>query len=101
MAHRVRSGAEVLSVGCGPGVILREISELDGSVRATGIAVSADRVEEAKRRNRGIPQLNFVRGDAQAMEVASNSFELVYSRMLLEYLKDKERAVRAMARACK
>src|SRR5438552_2591502 len=101
MAHRVRSGAEVLSVGCGPGVILREISALDPSVRATGIDVSADRVAEAKRRNRGIPQLNFVRGDAQAMEFASNSFDLVYSRMLLEYLKDKERAVREMARVCK
>src|SRR6266550_5338695 len=101
MAHRVRAGAEVLSVGCGPGVILREISALNPSVRATGIDVSADRVEEAKRRNRGIPQLKFVRGDAQAMEFASNSFDLVYSRMLLEYLKDKERAVREMARVCK
>ena len=101
MAHRVRAGAKVLSVGCGPGVILREISALDGSVRGTGIDVSADRVEEAKQRNRGIPQLNFVRGDAQAIEFASNSFDLVYSRMLLEYLKDKERAVREMARVCK
>ena len=52
LAHRVRAGAEILSVGCGPGVILREISALDASVRATGIDVSADRVEEAKRRNR-------------------------------------------------
>src|SRR5438034_3602421 len=101
MAHRVRSGAEVLSVGCGPGVILREISALDPSVRATGIDVSADRVEEAKRRNRGIPQLNFVRGDARAMEFASDSFDLVYSRMLLEHLKDKEGAVRERARVCK
>jgi len=101
MAHRVREGAEVLSVGCGPGVILREVSALDASVRATGIDISADRVEEAKQRNRGVPQLNFVRGDAQAMDFASNSFDLVYSRMLLEYLKDKERAVSEMVRVCK
>jgi ubiquinone/menaquinone biosynthesis C-methylase UbiE len=101
MAHRVRAGAEVLSVGCGPGVILREVSALDASVRATGIDISADRVEEAKQRNRGVPQLNFVRGDAQAMDFASNSFDLVYSRMLLEYLKDKERAVSEMVRVCK
>lgn len=101
MVHRVRAGAEVLSVGCGPGVILREVSALDASVRATGIDISANRVEEAKQRNRGVPQLNFVRGDAQAMDFASNSFDLVYSRMLLEYLKDKERAVREMVRVCK
>ena len=73
IAHRVRAGAEILSVGCGPGVILREISALDASVRGTGIDVSADRVEEAKQRNRGIPQLNFVRGDAQAMEIGRAS----------------------------
>jgi len=101
LAHRVCPGAEVLSVGCGPGVILREVSALDGSIRATGIDVSSERVQEAKQKNRGIPQVNFVRGDAQAMEFPSDRFDLVYSRMLLEYLKDKEGAVREMARVCK
>ena len=101
LAHRVQAGAEVLSVGCGPGVILREVSRLHGSIRATGIDVSAERVQEAKRKNRGIPQVDFVRGDAQAMEFPSDRFDLVYSRMLLEYLKDKEGAVREMARVCK
>jgi len=101
LAHRVQAGAEVLSVGCGPGVILREVSALDGSIRATGIDVSAERVREAKQKNRGIPQVDFVCGDAQAMEFPSDRFDLVYSRMLLEYLKDKEGAVREMARVCK
>jgi len=101
LAHRVHPGAEVLSVGCGPGVILRELCALDGSIRATGIDVSADRVKEAKQKNHGIPQLDFVRGDAQAMELPSDRFDLVYSRMLLEYLQDKESAVREMTRVCK
>jgi len=101
LAHRVRKGAEILSVGCGPGVILREVCALDASIRATGIDVSADRVREAKEKNRGISQLDFVRGNAQAMELPSDRFDLVYSRMLLEYLKDKEGAVREMARVCK
>ncbi len=101
LAHRVQAGAEVLSVGCGPGVILREVSALDGSIRATGIDVSAERVREAKQKNRGIPQVEFVRGDAQAMQFPSDRFDLVYSRMLLEYLKDKEGAVREMVRVCK
>jgi len=42
LAHRVRSGAQVLSVGCGPGVILSAVTELDSSIRATGIDISAD-----------------------------------------------------------
>lgn len=101
LAHRVRPSAEVLSVGCGPGVILHEVSELHPSIRATGIDVSADRVQEAIQRNRENPRLKFVRGDAQAMSFPSGSFDLVYTRMLLQYLRDKEKAVAEMARVCK
>jgi ubiquinone/menaquinone biosynthesis C-methylase UbiE len=101
LAGRIRAGAEVLSVGCGPGVILRDVCALDASIRATGLDISDERVREAKERNRENAQAIFVRGDAQAMDFASNSFDLVYSRMLLEYLKEKESAVREMARVCK
>ena len=101
VARRIRAGAKVLSVGCGPGVILREVCTLDASIRATGLDISEERVREAKQKNRENAQANFVRGDAQAMDFASNSFDLVYSRMLLEYLKDKEGAVNEMVRVCK
>ena len=101
VAGRIRANAQVLSVGCGPGVILREVCALDRSIRATGVDISDERVQEAKRKNRENSQANFVRGDAQVMDFASNSFDFVYSRMLMEYLKDKESAVREMARVCK
>jgi ubiquinone/menaquinone biosynthesis C-methylase UbiE len=101
LAGRIHGGAEILSVGCGPGVILRQVCGLNASIRATGLDISAERVQEAKERNRGNAQANFVRGDAQAMDFASNSFDLVYARMLMEYLKDKEGAVKEMVRVCK
>ena len=101
LAQRVRAGMEVLCVGCGPGSILREIAALDGSIKGTGIDISAERIEEAKRRNRGNSQLNFVREDAQVLSFPAERFDVVYSRMLLEYLRDKEGAVREMARVCK
>jgi len=101
LAHRIRAGAQVLSVGCGPGVIIRELCTLDPSIQATGLDISDERVQEAKGRNLENAQANFVRGDAQAMDFASNRFDLVYSRMLMEYLKDKESAVKEMVRVCK
>jgi SAM-dependent methyltransferase len=52
-------------------------------------------------RNRENPGVQFVCGDAQSLEFHSNSFDLVYCRMLLQYLKEKERAVCEMARVCK
>src|ERR1700752_2273675 len=101
LAHRVCPGAEVLSVGCGPGVILRSVANLNSSIKATGIDISAERLRQAMEKNRGNSRLQFVRGNAESMEFPSNRFDLVYSRMLLEYLKDKERAVKEMARVCK
>ena len=101
LAHRVCPSAEVLSVGCGPGVILRAVANLDPSIRATGIDISGDRLQQAAEKNRENTRVQFVCGDAQSLEFQSNSFDLVYCRMLLQYLKEKERAVREMARVCK
>ncbi len=101
LAHRVCPSAVVLSVGCGPGVILRAVTSLDSSIRATGIDVSEPRLQQAMENNRRNSRVQFVCGDAQSMEFQSNSFDLVYCRMLLQYLKEKERAVSEMARVCK
>jgi ubiquinone/menaquinone biosynthesis C-methylase UbiE len=101
LAHRVRPGAEVLSVGCGPGVILREVCALDSLIKGTGIDISAERVQEAIRANPANSPVQFVRGDAHAMQFPSDSFDLVYSRMLFEYLHDKEQAATEMVRVCR
>jgi SAM-dependent methyltransferase len=101
LAHRICPAAEILSVGCGPGVILRAVTQLDSSIRATGIDVSENRLQQARERNRENSRVKFVCGDARSMEFRSDSFDLVYCRMLLQYLKEKERAVSEMARVCK
>lgn len=101
MAGHIEPGMEVLSVGDGPGVILGAICDLHPSVRGTGIDISPDRIEEAKRKNRDNPRAQFVCGDAQALQFPTGSFDVVYCRMLLEYLREKERAVAEMVRVCK
>lgn len=101
LAHRIRPHSEVLSVGCGPGVILQAVTALHSSIRGTGIDISPNRIEDAIQRAGGNSRLHFVAGDAQAMRFASNTFDLVYSRMLLEYLRKKEAAVAEMVRVCK
>lgn len=101
LAHCVRPRSEVLSVGCGPGVILNAVSNLHPSVKATGLDISLDRIHQAIERNRDNPRLRFVCGDAEAMEFPADSFDLVYTRMLLQYLRDKETAIHEMVRVCK
>jgi ubiquinone/menaquinone biosynthesis C-methylase UbiE len=101
LANHLRAGAEVLSVGCGPASILRAACAWHPSVRGTGIDISAARIEEAVQRGCGNPQLKFVCGNAHAMPFESNRFDLIYCRMLLQYLQEKERAVAEMARVCR
>lgn len=101
LANRVCPGAEVLSVGCGPGVILAAVAATDSSIKATGVDISAERVQQAIQRNQGNPRMQFVCGDAQGMEFPSNRFDLVYCRMLMQYLREKEKAVAEMTRVCK
>src|SRR3954468_6547742 len=101
VAQRLAPGFEVLSVGCGPGLMLREIAKLDPSIRGTGIDISPSRVQAAREKNHGNQQLKFMCGDAQEMRLARNSFDFVYSRMLLQYLPKKEQALDELVRVCK
>lgn len=101
IARHVAPGTEVLSVGCGPAVILGAICALHPSVSGTGIDISSDRVDEATQRNRANPRIRIVRGDAQAMQFPAHSFDIVYCRMLMQYLQNKERAVAELARVCR
>jgi ubiquinone/menaquinone biosynthesis C-methylase UbiE len=101
LAHHLRPGAKVLSVGCGPGVILHAACASQSSIQGTGIDVSDERVQQATHKYSSHPDLRFVSGDAHAMPFPSDSFDLVYSRMLFEYLADKERAAAELVRVCR
>jgi len=101
IAGHLTKGMEVLCIGCGPGVLLQAICDAYPSVRGTGIDISRERVQEAIRKNADNPRTRFVCGDAHAMQFPACSFDLVYCRMLLQYLRDKERAVQEMVRVCK
>lgn len=101
LAPHLKAHAQVLSVGCGPGVILQALAASDPSIQGTGIDISPQRIEQALEKNRSHTRLRFVPGDAHALPFPSNSFDLVYSRMLFEYLADKKQAAEEMVRVCR
>ena len=94
-------GAHVLDVGCGPGRILRVTASAHR--RAAAPASISGRPASARRERTmpAIARLQFVRGDVQELEFESGTFDVVYSRMLLQYVPDKEKAVGEMVRVCK
>jgi len=90
----------LLSVGCGPGVFLRELAQSHPDIEIVGLDQSTDRVEQAKQRFRGLPNAHAYVGDAMDIPFEAERFDLVFCRFLLEYLPDKQLAVREMARVC-
>lgn len=93
--------SRLLSVGCGPGVFLPEVAEAHPEMEVVGIDISARRVRDAQERFRGLPNAHAHQGDAMALPLEENSFDLVFCRFLMEYLPDKPLAVREMMRVCK
>lgn len=94
-------GAQVLDVGCGPGTILGAATATERRTRGTGVDLGPVRIRQAREKNAGNPRLQFFRGDVQELQFGSGTFDLVYSRMLLQYVPDKEKAVSEMVRVCK
>jgi SAM-dependent methyltransferase len=94
-------GAQVLDVGCGPGTILRAAASTARRARGVGIDVGPVRIRLAQDKNADKRSVEFVRGDVQELQFGSGTFDVVYSRMLLQYVPDKEKAVGEMVRVCK
>lgn len=101
LSGHLKPGMDVLSVGCGPGVILQAVCSKHSSIHGRGIDVSADRVQQAIEKHSPNTRLAFVQADAHAMPFRAGSFDLVYSRMLFEYLAKKDQAMAEMVRVCR
>jgi SAM-dependent methyltransferase len=89
-----------LSVGCGPGVFLRELANSYPMMNVVGVDVSPSRVRDAAQRLSGLSNARVHVGDAMSLPFDAGSFDLVFSRFLLEYVPDKRGAVGEMARVC-
>jgi SAM-dependent methyltransferase len=100
LESRLQGVRSVLSVGCGPGVFLRELAECHPEIEVVGVDASPTRVRDAELRLSGLPNAHVRVGDALALPFETGAFDLVFSRFLLEYLPDKQAAVREMVRVC-
>lgn len=92
-AARVGAGAAVLDVACGPGYV----AEAARALRAcpTGVDFSPEMIRLARSRSRDIP---FHEGDAQSLDFADRSFDVVVMNFGVLHLSRPEAAFAEAAR---
>ena len=97
-ALRIGPGDRVLDVACGPGTLALEAARL-GAAQVTGIDFSAEMVALAQREGAGQGAVEFIEGDATALPVLSESFDVVASVFGIIFAPTPRRAVAEMHRA--
>jgi ubiquinone/menaquinone biosynthesis C-methylase UbiE len=84
-------GARVLEVGCGTGLILREVART--AAQATGIDLSPGMLAQARARG-----LDVHEAPATALPFPDGAFDMAYSVKVLAHVEDIARALAEMAR---
>src|SRR4051812_12814971 len=85
VAAGMRGGMSVLDVGCGPGVVTREIGTLvgvDGCV--TGVDISRERLTMARDSCGDIQNSHFHYGSVYDLPFPPSSFDFVWSQYLFQ-----------------
>lgn len=100
----IRPGARVLDVGTGTGAALIPAAQRVGaSGRVVGIDLSSAMLQEAERTARRVGLVNFElqKMDAEHLEFADHSFDVVVCGFSLFFLPAMDTALREMHRVCK
>ena len=95
----VTKGEDVLDVGCGTGVLTRELTQHvgdDGS--ATGFDLSESMLGVARER---CPDATFKQGNVTDLPFDDQSFDVVISSFMLMFVSDPEKALSEMRRVLK
>ena len=101
MLPNVRANASILSVGCGPATIEREIGKADPSFTVTAVDASTERCAAARQTVRSSANVRVVQADALALPFPADSFDFVYTRFLLQHVGRPYDAIAEMVRVCR
>jgi SAM-dependent methyltransferase len=86
-------GAQVLEVGCGTGVLTRQLASRPGVDSVTGVDLAPSLLEKARELAAGLDTLRFEEADARSLPYADEAFDVVVFDSTLSHVPEPERAV--------
>jgi SAM-dependent methyltransferase len=104
LRHLPSAGVKrVLDVGCGSGSMSRLIARSLPNVEVVGVDLRQQYLDYARARahDEGIENLKFQRGDVFALPFSEGSFDLVWSKYLLQWLREPKAALAEFKRVTK
>ena len=99
-ASRIGPSSRVLDVACGPGIVTCAFAQR--AAAAVGLDLVESMLERAAERADalGLANVEWVRGDVDALPWPESAFDAVVSRFSLHHLEEPAVALREMARVC-
>ncbi len=85
---------KILDLGCGDGILTRELLKIDASISATLVDGSQEMLSKAKEKLSGVEGINYVRASFQELlrkDVALANFDFVVSSLAIHHLNMKEK----------
>jgi SAM-dependent methyltransferase len=84
-----RPGSSVLDIGCGAGQTLLQLAERVGPAgRVIGVDIAPQRLQIARHRAAGLPQVSLIEADAQSLNLPTASADAVFSRFGVMAFRD-------------
>lgn len=93
--------AKIVDIGCGAGAIASAIAKKFSHASLKGVDLSEERLANARKKCERINNAEFTQGSIYELPLEDNSADFLYTRFLLEYLKEPVEGIKEMYRVCK
>jgi ubiquinone/menaquinone biosynthesis C-methylase UbiE len=94
---------KILDIGCGPGTITVDLAGYVPEGHITGLERAGEVLSQARNlaKERGVTNIDFVEGDANALDYPDNTFDVVVCHQVLQHVRDPVRVLSEMRRVAK
>jgi ubiquinone/menaquinone biosynthesis C-methylase UbiE len=99
----LKPSMKILDIGCGPGTITVDLAGYVPQGHITGLERAGDVLTQARAlaKEKGVTNIDFVEGDANALEYQDNNFDVVLCHQLLQHVGDPVGILKEMRRVTK